>query len=229
MRSAELRISELECTTIRLARDEIFYARNPADKRHTHLAVFSVVLKAIRSVPHCRRSRFVGCEVWRALDWIPDGEKLRVDLSGHDSLAEKLNAVLASGITEFPRGVLNLREVRHNRCARCMPPLSAMSQRRIADGRPFFRHACRRPIGRCCIFWRACRGVGRGRSQKDRSSCSTRRPPRWRRFAATIRRGCRHSACPVSRISIRFGAHAMLGCVAPIDADFWGRDMHSYV
>lgn len=79
---------------------EVVYTHNPADKHPTHLAVFSAVLNALRSLPRERRPcRLVGCEVWRDLDWMPDSEKVRMDVSGHDELAENLNAVFASQIS----------------------------------------------------------------------------------------------------------------------------------
>jgi LmbE family N-acetylglucosaminyl deacetylase len=78
---------------------DVVYTHNPADKHRTHLAVFSSVLKALRSLPPNQRPRrFVGCEVWRDLDWMPDGEKVRMDVSGHETLAQQLNAVFVSQI-----------------------------------------------------------------------------------------------------------------------------------
>jgi LmbE family N-acetylglucosaminyl deacetylase len=82
-----------------LSSAEVIYTHNPADKHRTHLAVFSSVLKALRSLPPVRRpQRFIGCEVWRDLDWMPDSEKIRMDVSGHEALAERLNAVFVSQI-----------------------------------------------------------------------------------------------------------------------------------
>lgn len=78
---------------------EVVYTHNPADKHLTHLAVFSSVLKALRSLPIDRRPRhLIGCEVWRDLDWMPDSEKVRMDVSGHELLAEKLNAIFVTQI-----------------------------------------------------------------------------------------------------------------------------------
>ena len=78
---------------------EVVYTHNPADKHATHLAVFSAVLKAIRSLPVTQGPRrLIGCEGWRDLDWMPDREKVRMDVSGHDDLAEKLNSIFASQI-----------------------------------------------------------------------------------------------------------------------------------
>jgi len=78
---------------------EVVYTHNPADKHATHLAVFSAVLQAIRSLPKDQRPRrLIGCEGWRDLDWMPDREKIRMDVSGHDDLAEKLNSIFVSQI-----------------------------------------------------------------------------------------------------------------------------------
>ena len=85
---------------LELSGAQVVYTHNPADKHPTHLAVFASVLKALRSLPKERRPRrLVGCEVWRDLDWMPDGEKVRMDVSGHGELAEKLNAVFVSQIS----------------------------------------------------------------------------------------------------------------------------------
>ncbi len=84
---------------LRAIRPHIVYTHNPADKHATHLGVFSALLKALRSLPAAERpARLIGCEVWRDLDWIGDSEKIRMDVSGHEALAEKLNAVFVSQI-----------------------------------------------------------------------------------------------------------------------------------
>lgn len=75
------------------------YTHNPADKHATHIGVFAALLHALRLLPAEERpARFIGCEVWRDLDWIGDSEKIRMDVSGHEELAEKLNAVFVSQI-----------------------------------------------------------------------------------------------------------------------------------
>ena len=77
----------------------VLYTHNPADKHRTHIGVFAAVLRAIRSLPTALRpSRLIGCEVWRDLDWLCDGEKIRMDVSGYDSLANRLNTVFVSQI-----------------------------------------------------------------------------------------------------------------------------------
>jgi LmbE family N-acetylglucosaminyl deacetylase len=84
---------------LEVSRADTVYTHNPADKHPTHLAVFSSVLRALRSLPHgSRPKRLVGCEVWRDLDWMPDREKVRMDVTGHDLLAERLNSLFATQI-----------------------------------------------------------------------------------------------------------------------------------
>ena len=39
-----------------------------------------------------------GCEVWRNLDWMLDGEKIVHDVSGHENLAAALNGIFNSQI-----------------------------------------------------------------------------------------------------------------------------------
>jgi len=79
---------------------EVVFLHNPADKHDTHVAVLSRCLEAIRSLPAGRRpARVLGCEVWRDLDWLPDGDKVALD-SGRDlELALKLLAVFDSQIS----------------------------------------------------------------------------------------------------------------------------------
>ena len=80
-------------------RPEILYLHNPADKHDTHVAVFLRCLEAIRSLPREQRPRQVlGCEVWRDLDWLPDSEKVALDVSARPRLAQKLLGVFRSQI-----------------------------------------------------------------------------------------------------------------------------------
>lgn len=78
-------------------RPHTIYTHNPADKHDTHVAVLMRVVKALRSLPPDHRpQRLLGCEVWRDLDWMLDGDKVRLDVSGHPDLAEKLAAAFVS-------------------------------------------------------------------------------------------------------------------------------------
>jgi LmbE family N-acetylglucosaminyl deacetylase len=81
-------------------RPEVVYLHNPADKHDTHVAVLLRCLEAIRSLPAGRRPlRVLGCEVWRDLDWLPDGDKVALDSGRHPELARKLLAVFDSQIS----------------------------------------------------------------------------------------------------------------------------------
>ena len=78
-------------------RPHTIYTHNPADKHDTHVAVLVRVIKALRSLPISHRpARLLGCEVWRDLDWLDDKAKVRLDVSAHPALAEKLAAAFAS-------------------------------------------------------------------------------------------------------------------------------------
>lgn len=81
------------------ARPEVVYTHNPADKHDTHVAVMAALLRAIRSLPAAERpARVLGCEVWRDLDWLPDGKKVVLDVSAHENLAFALNGIFDSQI-----------------------------------------------------------------------------------------------------------------------------------
>jgi LmbE family N-acetylglucosaminyl deacetylase len=81
------------------SRPEVVYTHNPADKHDTHIGVTIAALQAMRELPHDQRPRqVIGCEVWRGLDWLPDSEKVVMDVSGRDNLAAALNGVFDSQI-----------------------------------------------------------------------------------------------------------------------------------
>jgi LmbE family N-acetylglucosaminyl deacetylase len=80
-------------------RPEVVYTHNPADKHDTHIGVVIAALQAMRELPRDQRpKKVIGCEVWRNLDWLPDAEKVLMDVSGHDNLAAALNGVFDSQI-----------------------------------------------------------------------------------------------------------------------------------
>jgi len=81
------------------AKPEVVYTHNLADKHPTHIAVVRAVIEAVRALPRgARPQRLIGCEGWRDLDWLPDDEKIVMDVSGHETLAVKLAACFASQI-----------------------------------------------------------------------------------------------------------------------------------
>jgi len=80
-------------------RPAVVYTHNPADKHDTHIGVTVAALLAMRELPRDQRpQQVIGCEVWRDLDWLPDEEKVLMDVSGRDNLAAALNGVFDSQI-----------------------------------------------------------------------------------------------------------------------------------
>lgn len=81
------------------ARPEIVYLHNPADKHDTHVACFARCIEALRRLPKSSRpAKVLGCEVWRALDWMVDSEKVAMPVSARPELAQALNEVFATQI-----------------------------------------------------------------------------------------------------------------------------------
>src|SRR5579862_1821272 len=73
---ADARLKDDLKDVLAAARPRVLYTHNPADKHDTHVAVVVAVLQAIRELPREQRPQAVyGCEVWRDLDWLPDGAK----------------------------------------------------------------------------------------------------------------------------------------------------------
>ena len=84
---------------LRATRPRVVYTHNLADKHATHVAVALATLAAIRALPSEERPGAVyGCEVWRDLDWLPEADKVRQDVSGFAALADVLNGAFASQI-----------------------------------------------------------------------------------------------------------------------------------
>src|SRR4029450_877785 len=91
---ADTRLREDLAAILAAARPRVVYTHNPADKHDTHIAGGVPVIQAIRPLPMEQRPEAVhGCEVWRDLDWMSDGEKLVHDVSGHDNLAAAINGL----------------------------------------------------------------------------------------------------------------------------------------
>lgn len=84
---------------ISLSKPEIIYTHNLADKHDTHVAVAIKTILALRELPPETRPRKVlGCEVWRDLDWMIDGDKVFLDVSGFPNLESALLGVYDSQI-----------------------------------------------------------------------------------------------------------------------------------
>jgi LmbE family N-acetylglucosaminyl deacetylase len=81
------------------SRPEVVYLHNLADKHDTHVGCALRCLEAIRQMPKADRPRQIfGCEVWRDLDWLVDGEKTAMPISARPELARALNEVFATQI-----------------------------------------------------------------------------------------------------------------------------------
>jgi len=81
------------------SRPQVVYTHNPADKHDTHIGVTIAALQAMRELPRDQRpQQVIGCEVWRNLDWLPDDQKVLMDVSGRDNLAAAINGVFDSQI-----------------------------------------------------------------------------------------------------------------------------------
>lgn len=84
---------------LKVARPQIVYTHNLADKHDTHVAVAQRVIAAIRCLPQADRpQKLYGCEVWRDLDWLVDSDKVAFDLSAHENLQMALLGVFDSQI-----------------------------------------------------------------------------------------------------------------------------------
>lgn len=84
---------------LRATKPQFVYTHNLADKHDTHVAVALRVIEALRKLdPAERPERVVGCEVWRALDWMVDSDKVMMDLSDHENLQFALLGVFDSQI-----------------------------------------------------------------------------------------------------------------------------------
>lgn len=84
---------------LRATMPNVVYTHNLADKHDTHVAVALRVIEAIRKLgPAECPERIVGCEVWRALDWMVDSDKVIMDLSDHENLQIALLGVFDSQI-----------------------------------------------------------------------------------------------------------------------------------
>ncbi len=82
-----------------LARPQVVYMHNLADKHETHVGVALKTLAALRSLPkEIRPTKCYGVEIWRDLDWMLDEDKVVFDVSEHENLQAALLGVFDSQI-----------------------------------------------------------------------------------------------------------------------------------
>lgn len=85
---------------INAAKPSVIYTHNLADKHDTHVGVALRVLEALRQLdPVIHPQKVFGCEVWRDLDWVVDGDKITFDVSAHENLQAALLGVFDSQIS----------------------------------------------------------------------------------------------------------------------------------
>lgn len=85
---------------LQLAKPDVLYTHNLADKHPTHVATACRALQAVRQMDAQDRPKKVyGCEVWRSLDWMPDALKVAFDCSNRIKLQEALVGVFDSQIS----------------------------------------------------------------------------------------------------------------------------------
>ncbi len=86
-------------TILQATKPKFVYTHNLADKHDTHVAVALRVIEALRRLdPAARPERVIGCEVWRALDWMVDSDKVTMDVTAHENLQFALLGVYDSQI-----------------------------------------------------------------------------------------------------------------------------------
>lgn len=84
---------------IKTAKPEVIYTHNLADKHDTHVSTALRVIAAIRTLDKADRpKKLYGGEVWRALDWLNDDDKVILDVSAHENIAMALLGVFDSQI-----------------------------------------------------------------------------------------------------------------------------------
>ena len=97
--SSRLPVDDL-VAILKATQPQAVYTHNLADKHDTHVAVVLKVIAAIRSLPKgARPQKLFGCEVWRGLDWLVDGDKVAFDLSHQGNLQSALLGVFNSQIS----------------------------------------------------------------------------------------------------------------------------------
>ncbi len=85
---------------LKACRPKTIYLHNPADKHETHVAT---LLRSVEAIRECSGifspEKVYGCEVWRDLDWLPDGDKVVLPLPHCRNLSSALLGVFDSQIS----------------------------------------------------------------------------------------------------------------------------------
>ena len=85
---------------LRVAKPEVVYLHNPADKHDTHVGTALRAIAALRELgTEYRPKKVYGCEVWRDLDWLPDEDKQVLPVSAQANLAASLVGLYDSQVS----------------------------------------------------------------------------------------------------------------------------------
>lgn len=70
---------------------QVIYTHNPFDEHSTRVMVMRAVIEALRSLPYAEQPQeLYGCEVWGDLDWLPQGRKKILDVTGFTEIQHSL-------------------------------------------------------------------------------------------------------------------------------------------
>lgn len=84
---------------LRAAEPHTVYTHNLMDRHDAHVGTALNVIEALRRLgPSQRPSKVYGCEVWRDLDWLVEGDRVVFDCSEDEELQEQLLRVFRSQI-----------------------------------------------------------------------------------------------------------------------------------
>ena len=96
----ETQVGENLAAILRVARPDVVYLHNLADKHSTHVAVALKAIGALRAVrAETRPQKVYGCEVWRDLDWLQDEDKQALPVSERPNVAAALLGVFDSQVS----------------------------------------------------------------------------------------------------------------------------------
>jgi len=85
---------------LRAGRPEYVYVHNLADRHDTHVAAALRAIAAMRGLAgEWRPKKVYGCEVWRALDWLQDEDKVALGVSARSNIAAALVGVFDSQVS----------------------------------------------------------------------------------------------------------------------------------
>jgi LmbE family N-acetylglucosaminyl deacetylase len=85
---------------LEIARPQVVYLHNLADKHDTHVGASLRALAALRRLdPALRPGKVYGCEVWRDLDWLADEDKQCLPVSDRSNISAALVGVFDSQVS----------------------------------------------------------------------------------------------------------------------------------